>query len=122
LLSSIPLILTSVGLNALAQILLKRGMLAVGRFELAPDQLAAALPRVALDPSILGGMACYALSIGLWLTVLSRVDLSIAYPFLSLGFVVAAAAGHWLFGEPLGPARLLGTALIVAGVLLIARA
>ena len=122
MLSSIPLILTSVGLNALAQILLKRGMLAVGRFELAPDQLAAALPRVALDPSILAGMACYALSIGLWLTVLSRVDLSIAYPFLSLGFVVAAAAGHWLFGEPLGPARLLGTALIVAGVLLIARA
>jgi multidrug transporter EmrE-like cation transporter len=121
LIAYIPLILASVSLNALAQILLKQGMLSIGRFDFAAGQMAATLPRVALNPFVAGGMACYALSIGLWLMVLSRVEVSAAYPFLSVGYVIAAAAGYWFFGEGLGLARILGISLICAGVALVAR-
>lgn len=121
MLAYIPIILTSVGLNALAQILLKQGMLAIGRFDFAAGQLAAVLPRVALSPFIAGGMVCYALSIGLWLLVLSRVDVSAAHPFLSIGFVISAIVGYWFFGEAIGPTRILGIVLICAGVVMISR-
>lgn len=121
MLAHIPLILVSVSLNALAQILLKQGMLGIGRFAFAADQLFAVLPRIAFNPFVAGGMACYALSIGLWLMVLSRVEVSAAYPFLSVGYVIAAAAGYWLFGEALGAARIAGIALICAGVVLVAQ-
>ena len=117
----IPLILTSVSLNALAQILLKQGMLTVGRFDFAAGQLATILPKVALNPFVAGGMACYALSIALWLLVLSRVEVSAAYPFLSIGYVIAAAAGYWFFDENLGGVRILGITLICAGVMLVSR-
>ena len=121
MLAHIPLILVSVSLNALAQILLKQGMLGIGRFAFAADQLFAVLPRIALNPFVVGGMACYAVSIGLWLMVLSRVEVSAAYPFLSVGYVIAAAAGYWWFGEALGAARIAGIALICAGVVLVAQ-
>lgn len=120
-LAHIPLILISVSLNALAQILLKQGMLGIGRFAFSPDQLLAILPRIVLNPFVAGGMACYAISIGLWLMVLSRVEVSAAYPFLSVGYIIAAAAGYWLFGESLGAARILGIALICGGVVLVAQ-
>ena len=121
MLAYIPLIITSVSLNAIAQILLKQGMLNIGRFEFAAGSIAAALPRVALDPFVIAGMSCYAASVGLWLLVLSRVEVGAAYPFNSFGYVIAAMAGYWLFGESLGVARVLGIALICCGVVLIAR-
>lgn len=119
MLTYVPLILTSVSLNALAQILLKLGMVRIGRFDLAAGQIASILPKVVLSPFIVGGMACYAISIGLWLVVLSRVDVSAAYPFNSVGFVIAAVVGYWFFGESIGVARITGIALICAGVVLI---
>ncbi len=120
-LAYVPLILAAVGLSSLAQLLLKRGMLAIGGFDFVAGQLAALLPRLALSPFIAGGIACYVASLGLWLMVLSRVEVSAAYPFVSVGFVVVAVAGSWLFGEALGPTRALGIALIVAGVVAISR-
>jgi multidrug transporter EmrE-like cation transporter len=121
LLAYIPLILTSVSLNALAQILLKQGMVSIGRFEFVAGQVSVLLPKIAFNPFVIGGMGCYALSIGLWLVVLSRVEVSAAYPFLSVGYIIAAAAGYWLFEENLGVARVLGIALICCGVVLISR-
>lgn len=120
-LASVPIILSSVSLNAIAQLLLKRGMVEVGHFDLAAGQLATVLPKVVLSPFVVGGIASYALSIGLWLVVLSRVDVSAAYPFLSIGFVISAVIGFWLFGESLGPARILGITLVCAGVVMISR-
>jgi multidrug transporter EmrE-like cation transporter len=70
---------------------------------------------------VLAGLACYVVSVGLWLVALSRVEVSVAYPMLSLGYVVNALAAWWLFGEALGPARFGGIALILLGVFLIAR-
>ena len=70
---------------------------------------------------VLAGLTLYVVSVGVWIVGLSRVDVSIAYPMLSLGYVVNALAAWWLFGEMIGPLRVAGILLILAGVFLIAR-
>ena len=115
------LVLTGVMLNAAAQLLLKAGTNAIGHFDF---QLANLLPiglKVALEPHILGGLACYAVSVVVWILALSRVEVSIAYPMLSLGYVVNAVAAWWLFGEVLNATRRAGIGIIIVGVVLVAR-
>jgi multidrug transporter EmrE-like cation transporter len=70
---------------------------------------------------VLAGLGCYVLSVGLWLVALSRVDVSLAYPMLSLGYVVNAIAAWYLFGEAVGALRFAGIALILLGVLVVSR-
>jgi len=60
-------------------------------------------------------------SVGIWIAALSRVDVSIAYPMLSIGYVVNAVAAWYLFGESLTASRLLGIAIIILGVVIISR-
>ena len=70
---------------------------------------------------VLGGLACYVVSVGVWIVGLSRVDVSVAYPMLSLGYVVNAVAAWWLLGEAVGAMRSAGVLLILGGVWLVAR-
>ena len=67
------------------------------------------------------GLSCYGISVILWLGALSRVPVSVAYPMLSIGYVVNAFAASMLFGEALSVAKLAGIALICAGVFMLAR-
>ena len=76
---------------------------------------------VALNAGILGGLALYGLGTVLWLAVLSRAELSQAYPFVGLSFVLTAIFGAILFHEPLSPSRIAGIAAIVIGVYLVGR-
>ncbi|HET7197196.1 MAG TPA: SMR family transporter [Burkholderiales bacterium] len=115
------LILFGVLLNATAQLLLKAGTNAVGRFEFAAANIVPVATRVAFEPHILAGMSCYAVSLVVWIMGLSRVQVSIAYPMLSLGYVINALGAWYLFGESVGAMRIAGVGLIVAGVCLIAR-
>lgn len=118
---SFSLVVAGVLLNAAAQLLLKAGTNAVGRFEFSA---ANALPvglRLAAEPHILAGLACYVVSVAVWIMALSRVEVSIAYPMLSIGYVVNAIAAYYLFGEAVTPMRLLGIGIIVLGVFIVAR-
>lgn len=114
-------LLTGVLLNAVAQLLLKAGVTPIGAISLNTANLPATLGRVLSQGPILGGLACYVLSVAVWLVALSRVDVSLAYPMLSLGYVVNAVAAWWLFGEALGPHRVAGIGIILLGVLVISR-
>jgi len=107
---SFSFILAGVLLNAGAQLLLKAGTNA--------RPLGVAL---AIEPHILGGLACYVVSVVLWVVALSKVPVSIAYPMLSIGYIVNAVAAHYLFGETLSPLRLAGIGIIIVGVFLVAR-
>jgi multidrug transporter EmrE-like cation transporter len=115
------LILAGVLLNAAAQLLLKAGTNAIGVISVVPGQLFALFASVASQPSILAGLACYVFSVGIWIVALSRVDVSVAYPMLSIGYVVNAVAAQFLFGEVLSLTRLLGIALIILGVVAVYR-
>lgn len=120
-LNTFLLILTGVMLNAGAQLLLKAGVSPLGPLNPGLAELPATLWRVAAQWPILAGLACYVVSVGVWIIGLSRVDVSIAYPLLSLGYVVNALLAWWLFGEVLNATRWGGIVLILAGVWLISR-
>jgi multidrug transporter EmrE-like cation transporter len=115
------LILSGVVLNAAAQLLLKAGTNAVGRYEFAPQNLAPVALRLAFEPHIVAGIVCYLASLVVWLMGLSRLDVTIAYPMLSLGYVLNAVAAWYLLGESLGALRIAGIGFIILGVFLIAR-
>lgn len=115
------LILTGVLLNTAAQLLLKTGMSQIGHFEFVPANFIPIGLKVAANFPIIGGLFLYVMSVAVWLLVLSRVQVSFAYPMLSIGYVVNAVAAFYLFGEPLTSLRLLGIFIIIAGVYLVAQ-
>ena len=115
------LLMTGVLLNAAAQLLLKAGTNAVGRFEFSVQNILPIGMRLAFEPHIAGGVACYVVSLVVWILGLSRVEVSIAYPMLSIGYVLNAVAAWYLFGESLTAQKLIGIAFIVTGVFLVAR-
>jgi len=119
--ASLSLILVGVVTNAAAQLFLKAGTNAVGRFAFTADNIVPVGTRLALEPFILVGMACYVVSLVVWIMALSRVAVSIAYPMVSLGYVLNAVAAWYLLGESLGAMRLIGIGLIIVGVFIIAR-
>jgi drug/metabolite transporter (DMT)-like permease len=116
----LAIVLFGVLLNAVAQLLLKAGASAVGPIA-GWDGLRTAAPALALHPGVLLGLLCYAVSVVVWIVALSRVDVSIAYPMLSVGYVVNALLAMWLFGEDVSLQRWLGIGVILIGVTLVAR-
>jgi drug/metabolite transporter (DMT)-like permease len=117
----LPVILVSVLLNAFAQLLLKKGMLSIEHFSFSFSNILSAVAMIAFNLFILLGFLCYALSISLWLLVLSRVDVSFAYPFLSVGFIVTTVIGYLAFNENLSGYRILGILVICLGVIFISK-
>ncbi|MDA8416510.1 MAG: SMR family transporter [Betaproteobacteria bacterium] len=118
---SLSLILSGVLLNAVAQLLLKAGANQLGHFAFTWDNFVPMAWKMATQWSIFAGLACYAISVVVWILALTRVPVSQAYPLLSIGYVVNAfAAWAWL-GEPLNSWRLGGIAVILVGVSLVAR-
>jgi len=116
------LILASVGLGAVAQVLMKLGMTAAAMREaLATGAATPVVLAVLTSPGVMGGLALYGIATVLWLGVLSRVDLSQAFPFVGLSFVLAAVLGYFVFAEAVSAMRVAGIALIVAGVVLVGR-
>jgi len=119
--ASFCLVLLGVLLNAGAQLLLKAGTNAIGPFQFDAASLASVGWKVAAQPFILGGIACYAVSVVVWILALSRVEVSVAYPMLSIGYVVNALAAYLMFGEAVGAQRIVGIGVIIVGVYLVAR-
>ena len=118
---SFGLIAAGVLLNTFAQLLLKAGANSIGRFEFALSHALEIGLKFIVNPYILGGMACYAVSLVVWLMALSRVEVSVAYPMLSVGFALNAVLAWWLLGEPVTLQRIAGIAIIIVGVTIVAR-
>ena len=119
--TQLALVLIGVLLNAIAQLLLKAGSGALAGIELRAANAMAIAGRLVLNPPIIAGLVCYAISVVVWILALSRVEVSVAYPMLSVGYVVNALAAWWLFGENLSAARMAGIGVILIGVWLVAR-
>jgi len=115
------LILVGVLLNAGAQLLLKTGTNTFGAIGLDSTKLILSAFRIVTEPHIFGALVCYVLSVAIWILVLSRVSVSIAYPMLSIGYVVNAIAAWYLFGEALSTYKVTGIGIIAIGVILIAK-
>lgn len=119
---SFALIITGVLLNAAAQILLKAGTNAIGHFEFSAANIIPIGWKLMTEWHIVVALTFYAVSVIIWILALSRVQVSIAYPMISLGYVVGAVAAWWLFDESLNPVKLAGIGVIIVGVVIISRA
>ena len=118
---AITYILISVLAGAIGQILLKKGMTSTGAVTIAANSIPGTLWRIATNPYVVIGLMIYVCGTVFWLAALSRVDLSYAYPFASLSYVVMLAASWLLFHENITPMRLAGTLIVALGVLVISR-
>jgi multidrug transporter EmrE-like cation transporter len=118
---AIAYILIAVLTGATGQILLKRGMASIGALTLTLNQLGGILWRIGTNPYVVVGLTVYVCGTVFWLAALSRVDLSYAYPFASLSYVVMLAASWLLFNENITLVRLLGTLIVGLGVYLISQ-
>jgi multidrug transporter EmrE-like cation transporter len=116
------MILTGVGLNAAAQLLLKSATRPMATYtEFSGDTLLRSISVLTASAPFWAGMICYAASLCAWLAALSKAPVSVAYPMLSLGYVVVAGFSALWLGEQLTVPKLSGIALICAGVYLVSR-
>ena len=110
---------TSILLAVTGQLLMKKGMLAFGTFPVS--QLVSRVIPMFLNPWVFFGFACFGLSSIFWLVVLSRMELSLVYPMVSVAYVLVAIFSWYFFKENLSLMRWAGVAVIIAGVVLISR-
>lgn len=118
---TLSLIFASVLLSVIAQILLKFGMSSVAVQSAITSGGLNAILAVITNLFVLFGLSAYVSSAAIWLAVLSKIDVSKAYPFVGLGFIGTMMFAHWFLNEPLTVTKVAGTLLVVSGVLLISR-
>jgi multidrug transporter EmrE-like cation transporter len=122
------LIIFSVVLGVLGQLSLKHGVMAVSDLgssgiahSLSVRSILTFLQGAAANKFVILGFLCYVVSAASWLVILSRVDLSLAYPLISIGYILVVILSKYLFGEPVTSLRIAGTLLVCAGVFLLVR-
>ncbi len=112
------LIIGSVLLNCCAQLLMRKGMLKIGAIDNFYS-LVLSFPSMLTNLYLWCAMVCYVVSLVVWMVVLSKVEVSYAYPFVSIGYVLSAVAGYLWLQEQITPMRIAGMIVICAGVILI---
>ena len=110
---------TSILLAVAGQLLMKKGMLVFGTFPVR--QLLYKIIPIFLNPYVFVGLACFGASAVLWLVILSRLELSLVYPMVSVAYILVALASWFFFKENVTLLRWLGILVIVMGVFLISR-
>ena len=73
-------------------------------------------PRTLLSPSLIAALAVYGIATVMWILVLKRMPLSLAFPFYGLTFLLVPILAHYLLGEKIGYQTLVGGAIIMLGV------
>lgn len=114
-------IIVTVILNAASQLLMKAGMSQVGQAEFSASRLVNLLLGAALNPLIVIGLIVMTISMGTHLMSLSRFDVSFAFPFLSIAYVIVAAWGYFFLGEDVNLTRIAGISTIILGTVILAR-
>lgn len=117
---TLPQILITILLVVLGQTMAKIGMKSIGSYE-STNSLLNFYIKVFLNPYVIAGTLFYGFGIFFWLYVLSKVELSFAYPFLSLTYVLVILAAWIILGEQIPPLRWVGISVICIGTLLVAK-
>ena len=117
----LPFILFTVFTNAAAQLMLKAGMSSMASISFTPDTAILRIFQIVFNPWVFAGLVTFVISMASHLYVLSKVDISFAYPFLSLAYVAVAIFAWLVFKEDLGALKIAGIALICVGTVLIAQ-
>jgi drug/metabolite transporter (DMT)-like permease len=119
--TSLLLIFTSIFMGVIGQILLKTGMSKIGYISIKYSDIIQNVLKAFVSPYILVGILSYLLSMILWLIILSRVELSFAYPMVSAGYVFVIVLSYFILHENISLLRLIGAIMISVGILFIAK-
>lgn len=115
------LILSAVILNSVAQLVLKAGTNKLGVLFIDGQSLFSTIIRVIFQPYIISGLVLYVVSFGIWIIVLSKLEVSIAYPLLSIGYIIGLVFAWYFFGEMITINKTIGIFFIVIGTYFITR-
>ncbi len=115
------MLLTAVIISGTGELLLKYGMNQVGEISLHPDTIATSLLRTFTTPFVLLGFVFIFGGSIVWLAIISKVQLSYAYPMLSLGYIFVVGVSWLVLNEQFPPTRLVGVLVIVLGVIIVSR-
>lgn len=117
---SVALLLVSVGFAVAGQLMLKAAMNAVGRIGTSEVQAAGEyLARAAREPRLWGGLTLFGVSAAFWLVVLSRVPLSLAYPFVGVSYIAVVFLARFALHEPVPPLRWVGVVVVAVGIAIV---
>lgn len=109
----------SITLGATAQLFLKLGVNIISKS--APNNIFEIIKRGITNIYLLSGVSCYVLSLFLWFYVLSRMELSKAYPLVSLGYVFTLFLGFFFLQEAFTISKVIGITMIIIGVFVLTR-
>jgi len=115
--SEFSLLLLSVFISVVGQFFLKLGALKLGRVH--TGNAASHILSIMTTPELLVGLTCYALGAVAYILLLTRVNLSVAAPSVSIGYILSVLLGYLILKEPISLIRLVGLSLIVVGVILV---
>ncbi|MCJ7471663.1 MAG: EamA family transporter [Actinobacteria bacterium] len=122
LLSSVLLILLSISIAVTGQVLLKIGIDRIGINGFGSMKaLTGLFSGIIKSPMVLTGLFLYFISAAIWLVILSTVDLSFAYPFIGLSYVIVLILSKFILKEEVNPLRWAGAFIITVGVVIISR-
>lgn len=113
------LILSSVSLNAFAQLFIRKGMLKIGEISFNFEQIVKMVLAVFTNIYLLAGMFSYGISVILWMIVLSKVNVSLAYPLGSVGYIITTVLAYLFFNEPITFQKVVGIIIICIGVFIL---
>jgi len=119
---NILVLLASVAVSSFAHVFLKKGMI---QFNLIDIQTLAFIDKfslLAFNPWIISGISFHVLALGIWLFALGRVEVSFAYPFLAVGYILVSILSYFWLGESFNAVKLIGIFVIIIGVLILSRA
>ncbi len=119
---NIGIIVLSVLISSTAHIFLKKGMMTHAENAMKSDGVIGLAWSVGTNPWVMGGMFLHVAALVVWLWALSRVDISFAYPFVALGYVLVMVMAWLWLGESLSFMKILGMGIIIVGILVLSRA
>jgi drug/metabolite transporter (DMT)-like permease len=93
----------------------------IGHFQMEATNLLNTSIKIATNPNIIIGLLLYGLSFALWLVALSRLDVSLAYPLLSIGYIIMPFVAYLFLGEVLSILRIVGICIIIVGVYIVSK-
>lgn len=119
--STFALLLVAICLTVTGELLLKTGMNRHGELNVSLSTLVPTAVKLFTSPWVVGGFVFVFSGALFWLAVLSRWNLSVAYPMLSISYIIGIAASVFILKEKVGPFQLLGVLVIIVGVFLVSR-
>ena len=111
----------TIAFTVYGQLVLKWQMQGIGALPESGLQKLVFLTRLVLNPWVLSGFVAAFLASLAWMAAMTRLEMSYAYPFMSLAFVIVVGAGALFYGEPLTVGKFVGTALVVCGLIVMVR-